>query len=66
MAKQSIQDRYAPQNACFGCGPANENGLQIKTFVVGDEFVATFSPEKHHEAFEGVLCGGIIGTHEDD
>jgi len=62
MEKQSIQDRYAPQNACFGCGPANPDGLRIKSFAEGDDFVADFTPEKHHEAFEGVLSGGIIGT----
>jgi acyl-coenzyme A thioesterase PaaI-like protein len=62
MARESIQDRYAPGNACFGCGPSNPDGLQIKTFVEGDDFVAEFTPEKRHEAFEGVLCGGIIGT----
>ena len=26
------------------------------------EVVAEFTPEPHHEAFEGVLNGGIIGT----
>jgi hypothetical protein len=60
--RPGIQDRYAPANACFGCGPANEKGLQIKTFVEGDDFVAEFTPRKHHEAFDDVLCGGIIGT----
>lgn len=58
----ALQDRYAPHNACFGCGPANDKGLRIKSRVVGDEVVAEFRPEKHHEAFEGVLNGGIIGT----
>jgi acyl-coenzyme A thioesterase PaaI-like protein len=59
---ESLQDRYAPRNACFGCGPANGSGLRIKSFVKGDEVVAEFRPEKHHEAFEGMLNGGIIGA----
>jgi len=59
---ESLQDRYAPRNACFGCGPANESGLRIKSFVEGDEVVAEFRPEKHHEAFEGMLNGGIVGA----
>jgi acyl-coenzyme A thioesterase PaaI-like protein len=59
---ESLQDRYAPRNACFGCGPANESGLRIKSFVKADEVVAEFRPEKHHEAFEGMLNGGIIGA----
>jgi acyl-coenzyme A thioesterase PaaI-like protein len=62
MDKKSLQETYAPQNACFGCGPANEKGLKIRSFVQGDEFVADWTPEKYHEAFEGVLNGGIIGA----
>ena len=58
----ALQDLYAPQNRCFGCGPANEKGLRIKSFVVGDEVVADFTPEPHHQAFGGVLNGGIIGA----
>ena len=59
---ESLQDRYAPANACFGCGPANEKGLRIKSRVEGDEVVAEWSPEPHHEAFPGVLNGGIVGA----
>jgi acyl-coenzyme A thioesterase PaaI-like protein len=58
----SLQDRYAPQNNCFGCGPANARGLRIKSIVEGDEVVATWVPEAHHQAFEGILNGGIIGA----
>lgn len=59
---ESLQERYAPKNACFGCGPANAKGLHIRSFVSGDEVVADWQPEKHHEAFEGVLNGGICGA----
>lgn len=59
---QSLQDRFAPNNRCFGCGPANEKGLRIKSFEDGDEYVCTWSPEPHHEAFTGMLNGGIIGA----
>jgi acyl-coenzyme A thioesterase PaaI-like protein len=59
---ESVQDRYAPQNPCFGCGPTNTKGLRLKSYEKGDELVARFMPEKHHEAFDGVLNGGIIGT----
>ena len=58
----SLQDTYAPHNACFGCGAANEQGLRIKSHVEGDEVVARWRPEPHHQAFPGVLNGGIIGT----
>ena len=59
---ESLQDRYAPHNACFGCGPANEEGLRIKSVVQGDEVVADWTPSKRHEAFPGVLNGGICGA----
>jgi acyl-coenzyme A thioesterase PaaI-like protein len=62
MDMQSLQDQYAPNNICFGCGPANAKGLRIKSYVEGDELVATFQPSPEHQAFEGVLNGGIIGA----
>ena len=57
-----LQDTYAPNNRCFGCGPANEKGLRIKSRVEGDEVVAEWRPEPHHQAFDGVLNGGIAGA----
>ena len=60
--EQSLQEKYAPHNACFGCGPANKKGLRIRSFVLADEVVAEWMPEEHHEAFPGVLNGGIIGA----
>lgn len=59
---QSLQDRYAPHNACFGCGPSNRDGLQLKSVVEGDEVVCTWRPAPKYEAFPGVLNGGIVGT----
>lgn len=61
-APVSLQDRYAPGNRCFGCGPANDLGLQIKSIVDGDQVVATWRPQPHHLAFEGMLNGGICGA----
>ncbi len=58
----SLQDRYAPRNTCFGCGPANNQGLRIRSFVEGEECVAKWQPQPHHEAFPGMLNGGIIGA----
>src|ERR1700710_298671 len=59
---KSLQEFYAPENACFGCGPANPDGLHIRSFAQGDEVVAEWKPETRYEAFPGVLNGGIIGT----
>jgi len=62
MSEKSLQETYAPNNACFGCGPANPKGLHIRSFAQGDEVVADFEPEQWQEAFTGMLNGGIIGT----
>ena len=59
---KSLQDTYAPENACFGCGAANPKGLRIKSFEEGDTLVCDWTPEAHHEAFPGVLNGGICGA----
>jgi uncharacterized protein (TIGR00369 family) len=61
-AERSLQDRFWPEGVCFGCGPANERGLRIKSHPEGDEVRAVWTPQTHHEAFEGVLNGGIIGA----
>ena len=62
MSEQALQDRYDADGICFGCGPRNDQGLRIKSIVRGDDVVARWRAAKHHEVFEGVLSGGIIGT----
>lgn len=59
----SLQDRYFPDLPCFGCGPANERGLQLKSFVADEGLVrATFEPWPEHDNGLGFLNGGIIAT----
>ena len=62
MEELSLQEKYSPKSPCFGCGPANPKGLHVRSFPQGDEVVARWVPEAHHEAFPGILNGGIIGT----
>ena len=64
---QSLQDRYAPQNRCFGCGPSNDKGLRIKSYVEGDEVIAVdgtpvgdLSPTDVHVRMEGVVGSKIV------
>ena len=59
---KSLQETYAPKGICFGCGCLNSKGLQLKSYIGKDEIYASFLPETHHEAFPGVLNGGIIGS----
>ena len=61
----SVQERYAPTNICFGCGPANDRGLRIRSFEhgeKGDELVAEWRAQPQHQAFPGMLNGGITGA----
>ena len=62
MNEKSIQETYGANSICFGCGPANEKGLQIRSFEKDGEYIAEWCAEKHHEAFPGMLNGGIIGS----
>ena len=62
MNKISVQDQYAPNSICFGCGPANENGLKIKSYRINNGLEMEFEPEEKHQAFPGVVNGGIIGS----
>ena len=59
---ESMQDLYAPSSICFGCGPANTDGLRIKSFRDKEGLQMVFQPQKHHQAFPGVINGGIIGA----
>ena len=58
----SLQDRYAPESVCFGCGPANDQGLRIKSMVEGEEVVCDWMPQPYHHAFDGILNGGVTGA----
>lgn len=60
---KSLQETYAPNSICFGCGPANQRGLRIRSFASSPtEAFAEFVPEKYQEAFPGMVNGGIIGA----
>jgi len=70
MSEQSLQEKYAPGSTCFGCGPSNPQGLRIRTIPSVDSgsepfravTTAVWQPAAHHEAFPGMLNGGIIGA----
>jgi len=58
----SLQDQFAPDSICFGCGPANTEGLRLKSFVRGEKVYCEFVPCEHHQSFPGMMNGGIIGA----
>src|SRR5688572_22113567 len=58
----SLQQEFGDKNICFGCGTNNPQGLHLASYAEEDSVVAQWTPQPHHQAFAGVLCGGIIGT----
>ena len=62
MNEKSLQETFAPKGICFGCGCLNDKGLKIKSFINKNEIICDWKASKYHEAFPGVLNGGIIGS----
>ena len=58
----SVQELHAPNSICFGCGPANQEGLQIRSVRSDKGLERRFNPSWAHQAFPGMINGGIIGA----
>ncbi|HET9657282.1 MAG TPA: PaaI family thioesterase [Kineosporiaceae bacterium] len=58
----SLQEVHFPDLPCFGCGPANERGLRLRSYPVDGVVVARFTPWPEHNNGLGYLNGGIIAT----
>jgi acyl-coenzyme A thioesterase PaaI-like protein len=59
---ECLQERYAPNSVCFGCGPKNSLGLHLKSFAHGDSVEADWTPQPSHVAFGSFASGGIISV----
>lgn len=59
---EALQDRYFPNLPCFGCGPSNAKGLQLKSYTTDAGITAQFTPWPEHDNGVGFLNGGIIST----
>ena len=53
---------HIPENVCFGCGNANHEGLQIKSYWEGDVSVCHWMPEEKYHGWANLLNGGIMAT----
>ena len=58
----SVQDQFAKHSICYGCGPANPKGLQIKSYRTDKGLEMSFETKSEHQAFPGVINGGVIGS----
>lgn len=62
MKEISIQDQGSV-SGCYGCGPDNTHGNQLKSFWDGDETVAEFTPKAYHCAGSpDIVYGGLIAS----
>ncbi len=61
--KHAFQDQM-PYNHCYGCGPENDLGLQIKSYwSAEDESVCVYTPQAHQCAGpQQYVNGGVIAT----
>ena len=64
LAGPALQDAW-PNASCFGCGPANPQGLHIKSYWAddGQTVVARFQPDiKYNAGFPNVVYGGLLAA----
>lgn len=66
MTTAALQDLFLPGNHCFGCGPANPEGLHVKTYEAGDGvYLAEWTPEDRFQGPPGVVNGGVMAIPMD-
>lgn len=64
LYRDALQDVWMGAT-CYGCGPANEHGLHIKSYWNDDgtAVVATFHPQpKFNAGFPNVMYGGLVAS----
>ena len=58
----SFQEKI-PGITCFGCGPSNPKGLQIKSYWnEKGQAICHFTPDGHHNGPPNIVNGGILAT----
>jgi len=58
----ALNEQYLVGNTCFGCGLANEQGLQIRIFRDGehtDRLVGVYRPRDTQLGFPPIVHGGV-------
>ena len=64
MNDKAIQDYYPEEFAhCYGCGPLNQEGMQIKSYWNGEESICHYTPKACYSGgFPGNAYGGLISS----
>jgi hypothetical protein len=58
----ALQDLGNPDGVCFGCGPMNLHGLQIKSYWDTDDkhIIMTYVPDDRYLGWPSLVYGGLI------
>ncbi|MCL1824562.1 MAG: PaaI family thioesterase [Betaproteobacteria bacterium] len=58
----ALQDACGPNGICYGCGPANPKGIQIKSYWSedGKRVIATVNPDQKYTSWPGLVYGGFL------
>lgn len=62
---KSLQETLSPESRCFVCGPKNAEGFRIRSFPdpgSPDAVLCDWTPERRHEAYPGILNGGVAAA----
>lgn len=59
MVEQRVELENDPDNPCFGCGPNNQAGLQLKFYKEGKGIKAEKAFDERYSAWPGQLHGGV-------
>src|SRR2546428_6887512 len=60
---KAVQEYYPNElNYCYGCGQRNDGGLHVRTYLAGDEPVATLARRPYYIAIPGSVYGGLIAS----
>jgi acyl-coenzyme A thioesterase PaaI-like protein len=54
--------RVLPDYRCFGCSPANEQGLRLSFTRTEEGIACAFRFDRRHESYPGVVHGGLSST----
>lgn len=65
MTTAALQDLFQPYAHCFGCGPANPDGIHLKSYTDGDDLVAEWVPEERFQGPPNVVGGGLMAVPMD-
>ncbi|MCL1853461.1 MAG: PaaI family thioesterase [Peptococcaceae bacterium] len=65
--EKALQDICKPDGICYGCGPSNLDGIQIKSHWAEDgvHVIATVTPDPKYTGWPGLVYGGFLAMLTD-